>query len=191
MTADKVRTFIAIDVPAEVRNMISQAQERLLGIRGAKVSWLRSGGIHLTLKFLGDVERERLTDVTGSVQECAKLAHPIELATTVVGGFPSLNRPRVLWLGIDGGPSLLQLQEDIEQSLAAVGYPPEQKRFHPHLTVGRVKSMAQGCRLAEQFRSLEFPRVFWVVREVWVMSSVLKPQGAEYSVIAAVNLGGG
>ena len=171
--------------------MILEAQEHLIGIRGARVGWIRLEGIHLTLKFLGDVERTHLTEVIDCVKMCAASVRPIELATTETGGFPSLSRPRVLWLGIDGGPPLLRLQTDIEQGLAIVGYPPEQKRFHPHLTIGRVKSMAPGCGLVEQFRSLQFPRVFWVSGEVWVMSSVLKPQGAEYGVLATAALGGG
>ncbi len=183
-TAELVRTFIALDVPAELKGRIETLQGMLRGVRGARVAWTRSEGIHLTLKFLGDVPRDRIEAVVDAVGEATGGFDPIRLITTGLGSFPNLKRPRVLWLGVDGGERLLRLQARVEASLEGLGFPREGKRFHPHLTVGRVKALDRGSELMQLFTGGEIDETVWEAGEVRVMSSRLRPTSAEYSVLA-------
>ncbi|MBM3327524.1 MAG: RNA 2',3'-cyclic phosphodiesterase [Calditrichaeota bacterium] len=183
-----IRTFIAIETPQGVKDAIRSAQRDLQRIRGANVSWTRSEGIHLTLKFLGDVDSERMPAVVANIREVCAGRAPFSLHTTATGGFPRLARPKVLWLGVSAPQELMALQAAVDMALIDLGYEPEDKAFHPHLTVGRVKFIDRDCSLPQKFGALEFPNVEWVVNEVRVMSSVLKPSGAEYAVIEAVKL---
>ncbi len=187
--SERVRTFIALEVPEDVKRAIRDVQERLKRIAGARVSWVRSEGVHLTLKFLGDVESSSMPLVEEVVIESAAGIGSFDLSVGRTGGFPNLKKPRVLWVGIDRPAPLMQLQQDIERGMAGLGFPKEGKRFHPHLTVGRVKAIERSSPLADTFAASEFPRCNWRVDEVRVMSSILKPGGAEYDVIANIRLG--
>ena len=112
--ADVVRTFIALETPENLRHQIRMLQSQLRGISGARISWVRSEGIHLTLKFLGDVERTELIGIEKALTDVAGGHSPVDLTSTMFGGFPNLRRPRVLWLGLDGGEPLIKLQKDID-----------------------------------------------------------------------------
>ncbi len=183
-----VRTFIAIDVPQSVKNEIQLVQNHLRNIQGARVTWARPEGIHLTLKFLGDVERNRITDVIEAVSGSARVSGELSLRTTISGGFPNLGKPRVLWIGVDGGNELISLQGAIDRELTDIGFPAEKKRFHPHLTVGRIKMLERNSMLPDKYGEYEFPAVEWTGEEILVMSSVLRPTGAEYSALGSCRL---
>jgi len=186
---ERLRTFIALEVPEDVKRTIREIQDQLRRIPGARVSWVRSEGVHLTLKFLGDVELSLIPSIEEAVKDCASKVISFKLTTGEAGGFPNLRRPRVLWIGIDIPSQLLKLQRDIERSLANLGFPAEGKKFHPHLTVGRVKSINRDCPLPDNFTKIEFPQNVWEINDVRVISSILKPEGAEYKVIAKFKLG--
>ena len=183
-----IRTFIAIDIPQSIKSEIRLVQVRLRNVPGSRITWTKPAGIHLTLKFLGDVEKDRISDVIDAVSGGIAGSGVLSLRTTELGGFPNLGKPRVLWVGVDGSRELISIQESIDRRLAKLGFPREKKRFHPHLTVGRVKSLERNSELPGKYREFEFPAIDWTAEEVLVMSSVLKPSGAEYSVIAACQL---
>lgn len=183
---ETIRTFIALETPASLKQEIRVIQERLRNISGARVTWVRAEGIHLTLKFLGDVEETKIPELTECVGECARALTRFEIMTTIHGGFPNLRRPKVLWVGVDGGQRLLQLQCDIERSLEALGFPLERKKFHPHITVGRVRSININSSLSEQYKGITFQRTIWEAVDIRVISSTLKPDGAVYKVMAAL-----
>ena len=189
MVKGSIRTFIAIDVPQDVKQNIRNCQLKLATAAGVRVAWTKAVGIHLTLKFIGDVERETIPQVIRSVELSAAKFDTIKLTTTIAGGFPNVRRPRVLWLGVEGNNILIQLQQDIDKSLGDLGFLRDSKKFHPHLTVGRVKSLDRDSDLPRMFEDVEFPEVSWEAEAVNVMSSVLKPSGAEYSVLASCPLG--
>ncbi len=184
-----IRTFIAIETPIALKDTISKTQRELMKIRGANVAWVRPEGIHLTLKFLGDVDPQNIPHLVSKVKDSCVERQPFSIHTTSTGGFPRLAHPRVLWLGVSPTKELLSLQAAIDMALTDLGFKPEDKAFHPHLTIGRVKSLSRDCALPQIFQSLEFAQVEWVVSEVRIMSSVLKPTGAEYSVLDSINLG--
>jgi len=183
-----IRTFIALEVPAIVKTAIADCQRELRRIRKASVSWTRPEGIHLTLKFLGEIEERRLPDIIKAVEVASDGRSSVKLATTRPGGFPRLAHPKVLWLGIEPSTMLMSLQADIDMRLAGKDFPPEERAYHPHLTVGRVKSLDQDCELPARFGSVVFERVEWTAGEVLVMSSQLKPSGAEYRVEGRIAL---
>ncbi len=185
---NQIRTFIAIDIPSEIKQAIAHVQNELRPIHGANVSFPRMEGIHLTLKFLGDVEREQLDQVTEAVRGASTGINRFELITTGVGGFPNLKDPRVLWWGLKDSKPLLQLHKQIDSNLAQIGFPIERKRFNAHLTVGRVKYISKDSELIDKFEQCDLSPVSWTVNEVNVMSSQLRPSGAVYSVIASVPL---
>ncbi len=184
-----MRTFIALEVPEDVKRTILEIQDQLRRIPGARVSWVRSEGVHLTLKFLGDVDLSLMPSIEEVVKDCASKVTSFKLTTGEAGGFPNLRRPRVLWIGIDSPSQLLKLQQDIEHGLADLGFPAEGKRFHPHLTVGRVKSINRDCPLPDKLTKIEFPQNVWQINDVRIMSSILKPEGAKYKVIAKFKFG--
>lgn len=183
-----IRTFIAIDVPRSVKDEIKLVQQSLKNIPGSRVTWTKPAGIHLTLKFLGDVDKDRISDLIDAVSQGIAGSEELSLRTTESGGFPNLGKPRVLWVGVDGGKELISAQSGIDRCLAKLGFPREKKRFHPHLTVGRVKSLDRSSELPGKYRELEFPPFEWTAGEVLVMSSLLRPSGAEYSVLAACQI---
>jgi len=181
-----IRSFIALEVPVELKRWIKEVQTQLRNETGATITWARSEGIHLTLKFLGDVEEELLPKIEQELVEIADRVPPIELKTTTTGGFPNLRRPKVLWVGLEAVDELYRLQEDIDAALSKLGFPKEDRRFHPHLTVGRVRFVEKDCRMPEKFGEIKAPTHVWNAERIFLMSSELKPTGAEYAVIAEI-----
>jgi len=184
-----IRTFIALDTPESVKHWIQAAARKLSAVSRDKVSWARPEGIHLTLKFLGDVAESDLPAIYEAVQACAANSHPLNLSTAQIGGFPNLKKPRVLWLGLTPDAGLLKLQQELELKLAELGYPPEDKPFHPHLTAARIKFLERDSRLPEAFGKLEPPFVKWTAHSVKVMASELRPTGAVYTTMFEAELG--
>ncbi len=177
-----MRTFIAIDLDPAIKAALLELVGALQR-KGAEVRWVRPEGLHLTLKFLGEVEPSGLPAVAEAVRTAAAAGPSFPLAVRGTGTFPDGSRPRVLWAGVGEGPELLGLQEAVEAGLEKEGYPREARPFHPHLTLGRVKGPS---RLAEAVRELDKRRetLFgeMTVRKVAMFESVLKPQGAEHRI---------
>jgi len=183
-----IRTFIAIDVPDEVKKMISRAQENLRRIGSDRISWTRSQSIHLTLKFLGDVNEEEISDIANRVETAVLDFSSFDIQTTHPGGFPRIQKARVLYLGINGGDELIKIQNAVDKSLSRLGFDREKKGFNPHLTVGRVKSLSPNSELPMRFGSMDFGSVSWTASEINVMASELKPTGAVYTVLDTIPL---
>jgi 2'-5' RNA ligase len=136
-----VRAFIAVTLPAEVRVAVERVQRELkAAVRGNAVRWTPSEQVHLTLKFLGNVAADSLPDLESAVRHACADAAPFELTAGGLGAFPSEQRPRVLWVGVGGEvEALRQLEQAVARETAAWGER-EDKPFHPHLTLGRVKT---------------------------------------------------
>ncbi len=183
----KVRTFIAVEIGEEVRARISEFQEKLKREPG-RVSWSKPENIHLTLKFLGEVEETEIPQIVEAVQRAIAGTASFDVKVESSGGFPSLRRPRVLWVGCrDQGGRLCQLAERIETELAKIGYPREKRKFSPHLTIGRPKSPFVE-KISQRMEQTEFVGGTMPVREVVVMKSQLHPKGAIYTPLARVAL---
>jgi len=191
---EKIRTFIAIELDESIKDSLTKLQERLKGEapRGS-VRWVRSEGIHLTLKFLGDVPADQIGEITRALQKSCQGFAPFSLSCGELGCFPNLKRPRVVWVGIqEETGTLAQLQKAIEENVAPLGYPPEKRKFSPHLTIGRVqKRVGSGDlrRLGEVVGASEIGTLGQMeVRSVNLMRSDLRPSGAVYTRLAEAEL---
>ncbi len=184
-----MRCFVAIDVSEEVRFSIGGAIEQMRGLSKG-VRWVPPDHVHLTLKFLGETDNAMLLQIQERLPLLCSRHAPFALTVRGSGGFPNLRRPNVLWVGIDESEPLSLLNRDIEQSMAELGFEREEKRFSPHLTIGRIKSMDGLEAVIREwitFKDSVFGTI--TVGETQLMKSTLKPGGAEYSKIAGFKLG--
>ncbi|MBM4288164.1 MAG: RNA 2',3'-cyclic phosphodiesterase [Deltaproteobacteria bacterium] len=176
-----IRAFLAIDLPESYRAGLSAVQDYLKQSR-ADVRWVPVGNIHLTLKFFGDIAEDQVEAITQAATGVAQAAAPFTLGVQGVGAFPGPKSPRVIWLGLNGQTDILaQLVQDLEQAFAPLGFPPENRKFVPHLTLGRVRSSRGREDLARALQLINIPSFpDFNVHGLVLYQSILKPQGAEY-----------
>ncbi len=193
---EPVRAFIAVELPETVRSALSGLQNRLKEGERAPVKWVNPESVHLTLKFLGNIDLESIPQLSEAISEASRGNAPFRLELSELGGFPNLRAPRVLWVGLRGETaSLSALQKNVESALIPLGFPPEKKGFSPHLTLGRVREKATSgdrYRLGKAASSLE--AVFlpsFTVDSLNLMRSRLSREGAIYSRLQAFSLEGG
>lgn len=184
-----MRLFVAVNLPDAVRERAWRASAPLRD-RAFPVRWVGEEGLHLTLRFLGSVEREGASDVSAALEGAARGIGPLELRLGGVGAFPSLRDPRVLWLGVEGPPGLAALREAVEGAVAALGFGREEREFHPHVTLGRVRRGARRGALeglaaaAGRVR----PDAACTIDSVELMESETGPGGARYTVVSSHRL---
>lgn len=175
---------MAVNLPAEVRDAVWAAAEPAR--RGSPpVRWVGSDGIHVTLKFLGEVAEDRLDEVRAALGRAARGIRPFTLELADGGVFPGPTRPRVFWAGIVPEPQLELLQHAVEQEIAPLGFPTEARAFRPHVTLGRAeRDAAPGDlrRAAERLAAAAFSGSA-LVESVDLMRSTLSPRGAAYAVV--------
>ncbi len=190
------RLFIALELPDEVVEQIGRLQgklKRTVPSRAAR--WVDPHSIHLTLKFLGDVPVEEIDAIKDGVAQAAK-GHPsLRLAVQGLGCFPDTKRPRVLWLGVTGNLDALQaLQASVEEHVAPLGYPVDERGFSPHLTLARTGRQASREEAAALGRAAEngdgSALAGWQAARVSLMRSQLKPDGAVYTRVFEAELNG-
>jgi len=183
-----MRTFIALEVPSDVISALAALQEDLKSFR-ADIAWINSNNIHLTLKFLGEVDKQLCTEIQQACLETASKFSPFKLSLNGTGVFPNVRHPRVLWVGLAGETQILgQLQEQIDQRMAEFGFEPEEKDFRPHLTIGRIKSNRNVSELIGRAEGYSLPSLSFHVREILLMKSDLHPEGASYSELAKMKM---
>ncbi|MEK6532209.1 MAG: RNA 2',3'-cyclic phosphodiesterase [Deltaproteobacteria bacterium] len=198
---EKIRAFVAVKLPLELTDMLGDVQSGLKKISGGEkainraVSWVKPENIHLTLKFLGHVEKHLIEKIIAGLEVVSSTHGPFKLTTAGVGGFPGLKNPRVLWLGILESVPLTRLWRDIEQRLKALGLEPaiedEKRGFKPHLTLCRIKSVQAGGVLAEGAGHLtHIATMDFTVDSIVLFKSVLSPAGARHEEIKRISLKG-
>lgn len=192
MEAEKpVRTFLAIELPAGVKDDIGSVQKRLKNLLEG-VRWTRPEGIHLTLKFFGDIRREDREGIIGVVRERTAGVAPFTMKLGHLGAFPSFKRPRVLWIGLEGETErLAALQGEIEEGLEALGFKKETRSFRPHLTLGRARySKGTIIGLREAVEDMKIEQKTFSAGTLTLFRSDLRPDGAVYTVLAEFPLPG-
>ena len=176
-----------------VHAALARAQRELRAAApDADVRWVAVAGIHLTLKFLGEIAADRVPTVSASLGATAAASAPITLGARGLGVFPTLTRPRVVWAGVPvGAAALATLAGRIDAAMAALGFAPEGRPFRAHLTLGRVRSPRGTAPLAAHIAGAG-PEAFgdWTAREVRLYRSHLRPSGATYEVVGAWALEG-
>ena len=188
-----IRAFVAVELPPEVRDALSEVVRFLDGIGIGGMRTVEPGSAHLTLKFLGDVEASRVGAVEEALAGAAAASRPFRLALAGTGTFPERGTPRVLWAGLDGDlDALTCLQARVEEALGALGFAPEGRPFRLHLTLARLgdrSARGERRRAAAALSSAPFePGFGFGVESVSLMRSVLRPGGARYVRLASVRL---
>jgi 2'-5' RNA ligase len=183
-----IRTFLAVNLSVAVnRRIVEEVEKHKAGVgAGVRVAWVPAANLHLTLQFLGSIDEELIEGIAGRMKQRLVRHAPFELRARGLGVFPSHEKPRVLWVGADGGQPLLALQRDVESTLVELGLPKEERKFHPHLTVGRVKE-ADPLRPVTWSSDAELGMS--QVHEMVVYESKTASQGSEYTARARVPLG--
>ncbi|HVA47233.1 MAG TPA: RNA 2',3'-cyclic phosphodiesterase [Pirellulales bacterium] len=186
-----LRTFIAAEMSAEVRGRARQLISRLQATE-AKITWVKPDAMHLTFKFLGEIDLVDIPAVCQAVTGAVAEIPPFEIEVRGAGAFPTVVRPRTIWLGVGQGEAeLIELQAAIERALAGLGFRQELRRFRPHLTLGRVR----GGRDLQQLGQLVAEQADFVggvssVNEVVVFSSELEAAGPLHEPLAVAPLNG-
>ena len=181
-----IRSFLAIEPPETVRQSMAAVQNRLKYCISGAVSWVRPEGIHLTLKFFGNIAETDIDRISAAVAPIAARFAPLDLQVRRVGLFPDSRRPRVVWLGLEGDVGTLKaLQEEVDRGLERYGFSREDRPFRAHLTLARIKS-PRG--LAGLDRVMKKSDVYEAGRfradGLTLFRSDLTPQGAIYSKLA-------
>lgn len=184
-----MRTFIAIDLNQNIKNSISELLLKL-DKGNNNIRWVKRQSMHLTLKFLGEIPDGKIPNVESILKNISEKYGAFPLCLIGTGSFPPAGKnPRVLWLGAKKNEILNKLQSHLEAELEKICFPRESRKFHPHLTLGRVKAffnLEPTLSELEKHRDTNFGEM--KVKKITFFKSTLKPSGAEYSVIFESNL---
>lgn len=203
--AAPLRTFIAIDLPPATRRQVQERQRSLRhALDGAGLAslfrWTHADNLHLTLRFLGDTSAAQQAQIEKSLAGLAAdpaLGRPLALAEHMLGAFPSLRKPNIVWLDFDGDlQRLLPLQARIEAAAQAAGFAAEDRPYAPHMTIARAQKNAAPALLAragEVLRAATLaplaPPVPFLVEHIHLIRSDLRPSGPVYRPLASFGLG--
>ena len=180
------RVFCAIDLPRHLRERLMTHIDRIRDeVPDARASWSRADNIHLTLKFLGDVSLPQVEKLSEAASRSVADLAPFKIAVEQAGVFPKLGQPRVLWIGInDFSGKLDQLHARLEDESAKAGFVKDERPFHPHLTLARLRQPRHARTLAAAHQRLEFQPAEIAVSELLVIRSELRSEGSKYTVIS-------
>jgi len=179
-----MRTFLAIEVPQHIRKKVdSRIQEEKK--KDLPIKWVAFENLHITLKFLGEIDEKKKDEITPVIVEISKQYAPFKVRLEGLGCFPGPRNPRVLWVGVtDGAETLGKVTNDLEERLSQFGFKKE-KRFHAHLTIGRIKKPCKIDDILENNITTEtFP-----VNAITLFKSTLKSDGPIYEELKKFTLG--
>jgi 2'-5' RNA ligase len=185
-----LRCFIAITIPGTLKQSLGGVVKRLRET-GADIKWVPETNLHLTVKFLGYTEEEKVDEITGALRKKLSPHPPFYIKIGGIGCFPAGRHPRVIWVGLQEYGPLEEIYQGVEGVMTKYGYRPEDRPFSPHLTIGRVRSgknLAEVLKRLDEFREVSFGEL--EVKGVALMKSELKPGGAEHSTLAEIPLEG-
>jgi len=189
---EATRCFLAVEISDQVRKATNKLIRKLSKTTD-DVKWVEAENLHITTNFLGDVTDQYLVDISSATIELCSRYQPIDLEISGTGAFPDLSKPRTLWSQVSGGAEqLITLQEELTETLASIGFPPDtRKKYHAHLTLGRLKRVASDltplleCLHENQSTHLgEF-----TIRQISIFASRLERNGPKYTRIGRASLG--
>src|SRR3989344_3871475 len=189
MEEDKtIRAFIALELPVKIIDGLKKIQDELKDGTN-KVAWAKPENIHLTLKFLGNTDIDKIDSIAGLLEGAAAKSCGFEISVKGVGTFPAAGNPRVIWVGIEENKDMLQLYNNIEEGLATLGVEKERRDFKPHLTLGRIKFLNDRAGLKrglEKVAGLNLAR--FAVAGFALFKSTLTPEGAIHTKLKEYTL---
>ena len=186
-----MRLFVAVNLPAEERAAIWRAAAPLREAQ-LPVNWVPEAGLHITMKFLGEVSEDSAAKVGAALSDAVRDVRPFEVGIGGFGAFPNMERPRVVWCGVEHHPALELLANDVEQALHPFNFTSDLQPFRPHVTLGRARKDAQARRLrrlAKDMGHLDYAGLI-PVHSVDLMESTRGPDGSVYDVRHAARLAG-
>jgi 2'-5' RNA ligase len=182
-----LRSFIALPALPTVQQAIAEVQIKLKAVQ-ADVKWELKDKFHITLVFLGNVEQSKLellsATLTKSVQKFPSFTNTYES----IGAFPKIQMPRVVWIGIKSDQTVLDLQAMVGRLCGEFGFPMEDRTFHPHITLGRVKETRNVVRLTEAIKTITFEPIEMHCSEIVLMKSELHSSGSIYTMLKSFPL---
>jgi 2'-5' RNA ligase len=184
-----MRTFIAIALTREIRDYLASIQEELKKCR-ADVKWVQPENIHLTLKFLGERDEKKIEKIKLELEETARDKKSFSIRLSAVGAFPKLDFPRIIWVGIDRGEKETEeIAYELEERIAKIGIPKEDRPFSSHITIARLKSPLNRESLVQELKKLAPPQgKEFKVGKITLYKSTLTPQGPIYEALKEANL---
>lgn len=185
-----MRLFVAVNLPSHEKDRLAAMLENLRTLT-VPVRWVEPDSLHVTLKFLGEVAEARVEEIEDGVANAAQAVRPFELQIGGFGVFPSPNRARVFWIGLEASPGLKKLQQRVEEEISPLGFPTEKREFQPHLTLGRAKGESKvGREDVERVGALVGYNATVEITSADLMRSHLSPRGAHYERIYSAKLNG-
>ncbi|MDD2654765.1 MAG: RNA 2',3'-cyclic phosphodiesterase [Candidatus Omnitrophica bacterium] len=187
--SDKIRTFIAIELDKQTQESLAKIQNELKA-SGSDVKWVEPKNIHLTLKFLGDIETDLIPKIKNMLEDLSKNHNKFSAAIKELGAFPNARSPRVIWVGIEAGKeNSVSIANDLDNNLSKLGIPKEERDFVPHLTLGRVKRPINRFKLSELInKNKDISDLNFVADRITLFKSTLTPKGPIYEAMVEVNL---
>ena len=184
-----IRTFVAIPIPDAVAVWLQQIQAQLRS-PSLKIRWVATANIHLTLKFIGDIDPSRIPEIAAQMHAAAGTIPSFWLEAKGVGAFPNLRKARVLWVGLTGDLERLRiLQTNLETGLETVGFNREGRNFRAHLTIGRARQQLDAPTIGASLEPLkDAASGAFRVDRLSLYQSTLKPAGAQYTLLHTVHL---
>jgi 2'-5' RNA ligase len=187
-----MRVFIAIELPEEIKNALQRLQLRLRQT-GADVKWVAQQNIHLTLKFLGEIDDEKANSLSQAIEDIAKRHSVFTLHIAKLGAFPKRESPRVIWVGIgQGDEQVKKIALALEEKIALLGIPKEERPFSSHITIGRTRSMFNRQNLIQELKKLEDSFALdvkeFLVDKLTLFKSTLTPRGPLYTILKEASL---
>ncbi len=183
-----MRSFIAIELPDAIRAALADLQQELKEC-GADVRWVDPANIHLTLKFFGSIKEETAEEIIRLMQRTCHNHEPFNLEIKGLGMFPGSRSPRVLWVGIDSNGALADLHKELENKMSSLGFESDKRKFTPHLTLGRFRSLKGKECLLEKIRLREKDSLGPMhVESLSLLKSELNTAGARYTKTGGVSL---
>lgn len=182
-----IRCFLAVPVDPHVREAVTALRLRVQSSVSA-LRWENPAKLHMTLKFLGSIDPGRIGPLVMEIGEIARYHSSFDIIYEGLGVFPSMDRPRVLWVGVRDSRSIVELQNDVNRAAVSAGFAEDDRPFHPHLTIARIKHFDAGHRLTATLKSLTFEPVSTRCTEVLVMKSELHPDASRYTVLQSIPL---
>lgn len=189
---EKIRSFIAIELPNKLKSELRQLENRLESSQPSGIKWVNPEGIHLTVKFLGNITINMTDEITRAIESAVQEIVPFQLEIKDLGAFPNLKWVQVVWVGIAGQiDKLAKLQKNIESNLERFGFAPEARAFTPHLTIARLRNQMlpqERQKLGQLIADTKFKASAFEVETVSLMKSQLTREEAIYSQISSIRL---